>query len=380
MACPEKTIMPENNGDDRRTSAASFLGTFALLFIAIVAFFVIDSFLARLDRSENLAEAQRLFEEGSRLAKQGRDDEAAQKFRDALADDRENRDYQLALARALAKLGEPEQALDQLRDLLRRDANDGATNLAIARWYAQQGHTVDAASYFHRTIYGQWPQGYGDRLAARFELAGLLLRSGDQKALLSELLPLQDEAPKDLTTEKRIAQLYVSPGSPARAGTMYRQMLHANPGAQQDLEVLTGLAEAEFANGDYRNAATDYQAALRLQDTPRARQKLELCSQVLQLDPTQRGIGTKVGFERSRKLVQLALQRFEQCLSVSASETDLAEKADAALKRSVSTAVLDSAIESNLELAEQLWRAPGQSCASDASTEPVALVLARIAR
>src|ERR1039458_1453102 len=149
MACPEKTIMPENNGHDSRPGAASFLGTFVLVLMAIVALFVIDSFLARLDRSENLAGAQRLFEEGSRLAKQGRDDEAAQKFRDALADDRENRDYQLALARALAKLGEPEQALDQLRDLLRRDANDGAANLAMARLYAQEGHTVNAASYFH---------------------------------------------------------------------------------------------------------------------------------------------------------------------------------------------------------------------------------------
>jgi tetratricopeptide (TPR) repeat protein len=391
MACPEKTIMSENSEHDSHSSAASFLGTFALVLMAIVTLFVIDSFLARLDRSANLAEAQRLFEEGSHLAKEGRDDEAAQKFRDALADDRDNRDCQLALARALAKRGEPEQALDQLRDLLRRDANDGATNLAMARLYAQDGHTVDAASYFHRAIYGQWPApsspsasdshaGYGDRLAARFELAGLLVRSGDQKALLAELLPLQDEAPKDLTTEKRIAGLYALAGSPARAVTMYRQMLHTSQDAQKDVEVLSGLAEAEFAIGDYRNAASDYQAALRVQDIPRIRQKLELCSQVLQLDPTQRGIGTKAGFDRSQRLMELALKRFEQCRSVSPSDTDLAEKAQAALKRVVNTTGLDSAMESNIELAEQLWRAPGQACASDMATEPAALVLARIGR
>jgi tetratricopeptide (TPR) repeat protein len=372
--------MPENNGNDSRSSAASFLGTFALVLIAIVALFVIDSFLARLDRSENLAEAQRLFDEGSRLTKQGRDDEAAQKFRDALADDRENRDYQLALARALAKLGEAEQALDQLRDLLRRDANDGAANLAIARLYTQEGHTVDAASYFHRAIYGQWPQGDESRLAARFELITMLEKSQDDKALLPELLPLQDEAPKDLPTEKRIARLYFAARAPSHAEAMYREMLKASPETKHDVEIRMGLADAEFDEGAYRNAEADYQEVLDLQDTPQTRQKLELCRQIQKLDPTQRGIGVKERYERSRSLVETSLRRFEQCRNQSVADADLAEKAQAALKSNVKAAGLDSAMESNIDLAEHLWHAAGQSCGADAqSQEPLALVLAKIA-
>ncbi len=374
--------MPENNSGNRAT-AGSFLATFALVLVSIVVLFLIDNYLARLDRSENLAEAQRLFEEGSRLEKQGREDEATQQFRTALADDRENRDYQLALARALAKQGEREQALDQLRDLLRRDANDGAANLALARLYAQEGHTVDAASYFHRAIYGLWPAGDSSRLAARFELAGLLVKSGDQKALLAELLSLQDEAPKDIATQKRIAPLYITAGSPARAVTMYRQMLHVNPDAQHDVEVLTGLAEADFANGAYRNAEGDYRAALRLQDSAEARQKLELCGQVLQLDPTQPGIGAKERYERSRKLLEMADDRFEKCSSGSAAETDLVEKAQTARKGNAVAGLdraIDRAIESNIDLAEQLWRAPGTACANPGPTEPLGLVLAKIAR
>src|SRR5208282_340167 len=139
-------------------------------------------------------------------------------------------------------------------------------------------------------------------------------------------------------------------------------------------------AEAEFADGAYRNAEADYQAALRVRETPLTRRKLELCRQILQLDPTQRGIGAKASFERSRKLVEIALDRFEKCRDVSAPEADLAEEARTALKGKVNVAGLDSAMESNIELAEQLWRATGQSCASDVSSEPVALVLARIAR
>jgi tetratricopeptide (TPR) repeat protein len=345
-----------------------------------------------LDRSENLAEAQQLYEEGSRVAAQARYEGAVKLFRAALADARENRDYQLALARALTKQGQQQEAEDLLHDLLRRDANDGAFNLAMARLYAREGHTVDAASYFHRAIYGQWraPSSRSDfdswagqrsPLAARFELTSLLVQSKDYKALLPELLALQDEAPKDLATQMRIAKLYLTAEAPSHAETMYRAMLNASPEAQHDVEVRTGLADAEFAEGAYRNAETDYLAALDLQDVPQTRQKLELCGQILKLDPTQRGIGVKERYERSRNLVETVLERFEKCRGVNAPEADLVEKAQTALRGSVPAASLESAMEWNIDLAERLWHAAGQSCGTNAqSQDPIALVLAKIAR
>jgi thioredoxin-like negative regulator of GroEL len=370
--------MAESSGNENRPSAASFLTTFVVVLMAIVVLFAVDTWLARLDRSENLTEATQLYAQGSQLATQGQYDEAASRFRSALADDRENRDYQLALAQALAKEGQQQQAEDLLRDLLRRDANDGAVNLELARLYALENHTLDAAAYFHRAIYGQWPQGDGSRLKARFELIAMLEKSSDSKVLLPELLPLQDEAPKDLPTEKRIARLYLSARAPSHAESMYRAMLTASPEAKHDAEIRAGLADAEFDEGAYRNAETDYLAALVLQDTPQTRQKLELCGQIQKLDPTQRGIGAKERYDRSRDLVQTALERFDKCRSASVPDADLADKAEAALKSSVKATELDRAMESNIDLAEHLWHAAGPSCGSEAQS-PMALVLAKIA-
>jgi tetratricopeptide (TPR) repeat protein len=384
-------MMPDHNANGDRSSAGSFLATFAVVLLAIVVLFLVDTFLARLDLSENLAEARQLYEEGSRLAAQGRFEEAVKSFRSAVADARENPDYQLALARALTKQGRHQEAEDLLHELLSRDANDGTFNLALARLYTREGRAVDAAAYFHRAIYGQWrpPSGprdldswVGERtpLAARFELTSLLAQTKSYKALLAELLPLQDEAPKDFPTGKRIAKLYVTAGSPGRAEAIYREMLHSFQEAQHDVEVRTGLADAEFAEGAYAKAEMDYQAVLKIQDTPAAREKLELCGQIVKLDPTLRGIGVKERFARSRTLVETAFQRFEQCRSASVGDADLEEKAQSALKSNVNAAALDDAKESNIDLAERLWHAAGQSCGSDTqSQEPVALVLAKIA-
>jgi thioredoxin-like negative regulator of GroEL len=362
-----------------KVSAGTFVGTFAVVLVAIVALFAVDNFLARLDRSENLAEATQLYQEGTQLAGQGHYEDAAKNFRAALADDRDNRDYQLALARAVMSQGLLGRAEELLRDLLRRDANDGAANLELARLYAQQGHTVDAAAYFHRAIYGQWPPGDASRLKARFELIAMLEKSSDSKALLPELLPLQDEAPKDLATAKRIARLYLTARAPSRAESMYRALLQASPEAKHDAEIRTGLADAEFEEGAYRNAEADYLAAVSLQDTPQIRQRLEVCSQIQKLDPTQRGIAVKERFERSRNLLQTALDRFEKCRGVKAPDADLADQGRAALQSNVKAPDLESAMESNIDLAAHLWHAAGQSCGVDAQ-EPIALVLAKIAR
>lgn len=65
--------------DTRASSSAgpSFLGTFALLFLAIAAVFVIDTSLARMEKSESRAEADRLFQDGQRLDREGRHPKAS---------------------------------------------------------------------------------------------------------------------------------------------------------------------------------------------------------------------------------------------------------------------------------------------------------------
>src|SRR5260370_32617795 len=79
--------------------------TFAILFLALAGLFALDTFLARLEQSDSRAEARRLFEEGERLARDGRNLEAIDRFRSALSIERDERDYRLALAGALPARG-----------------------------------------------------------------------------------------------------------------------------------------------------------------------------------------------------------------------------------------------------------------------------------
>ena len=85
----------------RLATGTSFIGTFVLMSIALAALFVMDTFLARIERAEDRAGATRLVAEGHRMMQDGHYAEAAERFKDALAAERDNRDYRLALAEAL---------------------------------------------------------------------------------------------------------------------------------------------------------------------------------------------------------------------------------------------------------------------------------------
>ncbi len=55
-----------------QSSGPSLMGTFALVFLAIAALAAIDTFLAKVERTEGQDEARRLHIEGQRLVQQGR--------------------------------------------------------------------------------------------------------------------------------------------------------------------------------------------------------------------------------------------------------------------------------------------------------------------
>jgi hypothetical protein len=124
----------------------STAGTFAMIFASMAGLFLFDSFLERRDRAETQAEARRWFSEGQALAKAGRNKQAVERFRSAVAIARDNRDYQLALANALLATGKPAGAESVANEVLQRDSMDGAANLAMARIKANEGDLADAAS------------------------------------------------------------------------------------------------------------------------------------------------------------------------------------------------------------------------------------------
>jgi tetratricopeptide (TPR) repeat protein len=253
--------------------------TILLAVLAGMAFITIDSVLAKTERHETALEAARLNNEGQHLMSEGKFDDAIESFRAAIANQRDNPEYTLELGRALRTAGRLNEAESTLEDLLRTNAMDGAANLALARVFLKQGDFPSAAFYYHRAIYGQWNAADAEqrRLQVRFELVDLLVQRNQKQELLAELLPLQTEAPTDTATQQKLANLFLTAGSPVRAEEIYRAQVRLHPG----------------------------DAALR--------KGLNLTDQILRLDPMRPELSDRERYQRSMHILQLVTDRASAC-------------------------------------------------------------------
>lgn len=357
----------------------SLFRTLLLVLLAASVLIGIDTVLARTERRETAAEADRFYREGLALLRQGKPDAAADAFHSAIANSRENRDYPLALGQALFEAGRLDEAQATLDGLLKIDAMSGGPNLAIARVFWREGDFTESAFYYHRAIYGQWRRdAVAKRIEARFELAGLLASSNSKAELLAELLPLQDEAPPDAFTRAKIARLYLQAGSPARASTIFHELLRTNP---DDASSLEGLGRAEFALGNYVAARRSYLIALRFRpDDKDAQQGAELSHEVLDLDPMQRGLSTGERYSRALHVLDLVLAKVAPCEALATSKADQIAAANALLKRRIPVDGRAEVVEEALDAAMELWQAGGTACKSsvDSSDRPLELVLAKL--
>jgi tetratricopeptide (TPR) repeat protein len=356
-------------------SSRQFLRTFSLVAMAMVALFAADTFLAKSEQAESRIEAQRLFTLSQSLLQQGRAAEAVERLKDAVEIERGNREYQQALAQAQLAAGKAGDAQATLNDLLLSDSTSGPANLVMSRVLVKEGRIPEAISYYHRAIFGQWPEdGQGNRLKVHFELIDLLARENSKEELLAELLAVQDQMPVDPAARLRAGRLFLAAGSPARAADVYRAALKDQPA---NAEAYAGLGEADFAKGDYRAAQSDFQSAVRLSPAdPTAGKRLDLASRVLALDPAVRGIGAAERFRRSRILLQMTVDA-GACLD---SNQELLDDAQKTLKGRVIPAAEDEATETNVDLAGKLWQARVSECkpAPDPN-DPLGLVLAKAA-
>jgi tetratricopeptide (TPR) repeat protein len=366
----------------KSVAGRSFLATFGLVFLAIAGLFAADTFLARSDRAESQIEATRLFQQGQAFMMDGKNLEAVNSIKDAIAIERDNQDYLRTLAEAQFAGGDTSDAETTLTNLLNSDSTDGLANLVMGRVLEKEDRFADGVSYFHRAIYGRWKQDEkGNRRKARMELIDLLAQHNSKAELLAELLPLQEDAPHDQQTRARMGELFLTAGSPARAADIFREMLREEP---RNAVAHAGLGEAEFARGDYRAAQRDFEAAMRLApDDVTARQRLDICNELLQLDPTLRGLGVEGRFRRSVRLVELTRQAITECLDQDPSSEmrALLDKADSSSKAHVKPTHESEVAEANLDLSVQLWQTRNKECKSPPPTDgPLALVMARLAQ
>ena len=337
--------------------------TFGLVFLAIAALWVADTFLARMERSESAVESGRLFAEGRALMARGDNLGAIERIRDALSIERTNRYYQQTLAQTQLAAGKTADAEATLNGLLQSDPTDGQANLIMGRVLVKERRFPEAISYFHRAIYGQWERDAAqNRLRVRFELIDLLAQRDSKEDLLAELLPVQDQVPRDLETRVRMGRLFLRAGSPMRAADIFRGIVQEAPAKA---EGYAGLGESEFAQADYPEAQRHFETALRLSpDDDGVRKRLELCGDLLALDPTLRGLSPAERLGRSRKLVDLAREEVSECAAPGSFNQAAGQ-----------------VTEANLDLAEELWQVRAKECKSQPSADdPLSLVMARLAR
>src|SRR4051812_2213258 len=207
-------------------TAPEFLVTFALVLAAIVAFLFLDEWLAKIDRDESRAHAANLYAEGRTLLASHDADAASARFASAVAIERTNTRYEVALAEAMLADGRTGDADETLTSVLARAETDGAANLLMARVRVREGRRAEAKSFYHRAVYGRWgADSLAQRLSVRFELIDLLVREGAQAELLAELLPLQDLPADSVALRRTVGRLFVAAGSPVRGADMLRDIL-----------------------------------------------------------------------------------------------------------------------------------------------------------
>lgn len=362
-------------------SGRQFLRTVWLVALAIAVMFSVDTFLAKMEQNEVRVEAARLFTQGQKLLAQGQYQQAASSLKDALAIERSNYDYQLALARAQFGEGQYEDAEQTLNNLLLADSTLGPANLEMARVLLKEGRVREAISYYHRAVYGEWKSdSEGNRLTVHFELIDLLAQQNSKEELLAELLAVEDQAPTDVATRIRIGQLFLEAGSATRAADVFRQALKQDP---DSADAYRGLGEAEFSRGDYRTAIADFSQAVRRNPSDtNSEARINLCNQILTLDPTRRGLDQEERLRRSRALLQMTLDAALPCFGTtpSPSSADLLDSARKSLQARAVPNRRDESAEASLDLAEKLWQARNAACSAPSANDPLALVMARAAR
>lgn len=332
-------------------------GLITVVLVTIAFFWTVDIFLARVERREMQSEARHDAAQGESLLAAGHADEAVDALRKAQATDRDNSNYALELAQAMMAAGRLDDAGTMLSDALEQTPNNGEANLLEARLMVHRGNLQQAEAYYHRAIYGIWPQNAGmRRIQVRLELANLLASLHSNQELLAELIPLEAEAQHDLAVRSQVAHLYIEAGSPDRAMTAYRALIRDEPANGQNY---ASLGEAQLALGNYRDAQTSFQSAIKHGDDVQSR--LELTTRLNQLDPTPRYLSAATKFTRSDAILELARDNLAGC-ATSDQAQKLIASADQLLSPKVGKPISNEMAEDRLAMAQTIWEFRSDSC------------------
>ena len=352
----------------------------ATVSVAVIVLFACTGFLARYYSAQRRARAEAHYDAGAKLAAAGRDEDAIDEYRKAMIFSPDNFKVRLSLAIVLLGEGRLGEAETHLLDLKQSDPASGEINLELARVAVKTGRDKDAEASYHRAIYGYWPDHYSERrLAARWELIGLLEKNKENQQAIAELLELFNDAPDDPALKNRIGRQFMKFKSYANAAAVFEDNLSRH---RRDRDSAAGDAEAQFALGHYVQAQRAYRVAFRLDPGDSALlQRLAIVNLVVNLDPSLPSLTTAGRNARVRELLDRDLHAMQDCAESHAgaaaafqADEDHVQQLLTSRKRSKNQELTPAMMGA----AQQLWRDREQVCgAPRPSEEPLAILLGR---
>jgi tetratricopeptide (TPR) repeat protein len=301
------------NGVDERSAVIhqEILKLATLIALAIAAFFVTRA-IAASNRGMTERDAAEWYARGERALSDGDSPLALEAFRHATVMKRGDRQYTLALARALVATHENDTAERALLGLRESAPEDPEVNLELARLEAARGDANAALRYYHNALYAPWSAEQTDaRRGVRIELIRFLLTTHQSDRAESELVALSSDLPNTLTLHLQVGDLFLSVGDHQRALDQFEQALGLAP---QDQVALAGAGRAAFAVGAYEKVQR------WLGDLPDPsgdlRDMRTIANLVLAGDPLATRIGSSARRHRLTDALAHVSQALERCTAL----------------------------------------------------------------
>jgi Tfp pilus assembly protein PilF len=336
-----------------------------LLGVTVVAGFLLTRRAAAANRQLRRQDALTWFREGQAAVAQHRSDAAIRALRRATAIDRDNREYQLALAHALAAADDDEPARQLLLGVRALTPEDAQVNLELARLETRHGDLTNALRFYQNALYGDWElDQQGARRGVRVELIRYLLAHDQRSRALSELLILNGNVPDELSAHTETGDLFLSAGDSARALDHFRRALQLDATNEPALE---GAGEAAFALGEYAEAQGYLHTASSA--TGRAADVRQIVDLVLGYDPLASGLSGRERADRMQWGLKAARDRLDRCLGHAPGSAgvpdllDLRERVDAFGTLSNPVRGSTETIEEGLRLTYRIEEAVPEACA-----------------
>ncbi len=287
-----------------------------VLAAAAVVLFGATRSLAEWSEATAAATAAAWFERGQAQVAAGQLDEGIVALRRAVARERLDADYVLALVRALSDESQGEDARAEARRLLLqlrdREPDRPEINFRLARLAAEAGDVDEATRYYNHAIYGLEPDNPEyDRRRIRVELATLLLDRAERDRALGELFALTADVPDTAADRLELGRLFMRAGDSRSALTQFTGALRVEP---QNASASAGAGEAALALGSFPQAERYLQQAIRQGATePDLEAKLGTVRRVRSLNPLAAGLVSSERVRRLRSGLDWAVGRLRSC-------------------------------------------------------------------